>query len=145
MQHDHTLRLALAFTFFGFGMLNVGVAFIPAYWPNQTVFVLSACVALGASMLLDRIKVTQTLYSKAPSGRVKPWKTVFGFVGAAAIAPAIWGLALFFQQAPIGSGANTYRASVLAVFALHPFMCAYALLAASGRSNKNRRARRSGP
>jgi hypothetical protein len=80
--------------------------------------------------------------ARAPSAPVKLLRTFFAVVGAAAFLLAILGLALFFQQEPLGRGARIYPASVLAVFSLHPLACAYLVLAATGR--KIRRVHRDG-
>ena len=144
MPHDHALRLTLAWVFFGLGLLALGSAFVPAHWPSKDAFLVSGCLALAASVLLDRTKFTATFMARAPSGRVKFLKSFFLLFATVALVPAIVGLAFFFQQEPLGDGPNTYPGSVLALFALHPLACAYLTLAASGHSAK-RGGRRVGP
>jgi hypothetical protein len=144
MPRDHASRLTLAWVFFGLGVFVLGSAFVPAHWPSKDVLLALGCLALALSAVLDRTKITAVLWARAPSGRVKVLKSFFAIFGTAALVPAIVGLALFFQQEPVGEGRNTYPGSLLALFALHPLACAYLTLAASGRSTK-RGGRRVGP
>ena len=144
MTRDHALRLTLASTFFALGLVALGSAFVPIHWQAKDVLMVFGCLALAVSAVLDRTKVTATFWGRAPSGRVKVLKGFFAVFATLALIPAIIGLAFFFQQEPLGDGQRTYPGSILALFALHPFSCAYLTLAARGRSTK-RRGRRVGP
>ena len=144
MSQDQLLRLATAWTFFVLGCIAMATAYIPVHWPSFKGFVVAGCFALLLSALLSRRTFVIGLTARAPSGPVKLLKGFFAFAGAVAFSLAVLGLALFFQQAPIGSGARTYPASVLAVFSLGAFANAYLVLAGTGR-RKFRRFHRYGP
>ena len=142
MSHDQLLRLSTAWAFFGLGCVTLAAAFIPVQWPSANAFLVAGLLTLLLSVLLSRRTFAVDLMARAPSGPVKLLRTFFAIVGAAAFLLAILGLALFFQQEPLGSGVRTYPASLLAVFSLHPLACAYLVLAATGR--KTSRVRRTG-
>src|SRR5690606_18491421 len=130
MTRDHSLRLTLAFTFFGLGLIALGSAFVPIHWQSKNLFMVSGCLALAVSAVLDRTKITANFWARAPSGRIKVLKGFFAVFAALALVPAIIGLAFFFQQEPLGDGQRTYPGSILALFSLHPLSCAYLTLAA---------------
>jgi hypothetical protein len=133
MKHDHALRLCLSLTFFVLGIFALGSAFVPAQSEFKDLILASACVALAISAILTRLKFTSVFMTRAPSGPVGPLKAFFAFVGLAAIVPAILGLGLFLNQAPLGLAPSTFPGALLAVFSLFPLASAYLTLAASGR------------
>jgi hypothetical protein len=134
MSQDHSLRIATACTFFASGCVTLAAAFVPANWPSSDASIAVGCLALALSVLLSRRAFAIAFMGRAPSGPVSQLKGFFACVGALAFLLSVLGLALFFQQEPIGSGARNYPASLLAVFSLHPLVCAYLVLAATGRA-----------
>ena len=133
MAHDQLLRISIAWVFFGLGCITLSAAFIPVQWPSANAFLVVGLLTLVLSVFLSRRAFTVDLLARAPSGPVKLLRMFFAVVGVAAFLLAILGLALFFQQEPLGSGSRTYPASLLAVFSLHPLAYAYLVLAATGR------------
>ena len=143
MKHDHALRLLLAWGFFLLGLTVLGSAFVPANLGLKNALLLLGCAALALSLVLDRSKVFASFAERAPSGPVQKLRSFFAFAAMAAVLPALLGLALFFEQQPIGHGSSAFPGSILALFSLHPLVCAYLTLAGSGRGARG--LRRAGP
>jgi hypothetical protein len=89
--------------------------------------------------MLSRRKFAYDFMDRKPSGPVKLIKGVFATVGVVGFLLAVLGLALVFWQEPFGDAPRSFPASLLAVFSLHSLLCAYLVLAATGRATRRNR------
>ena len=139
VTQDHTSRLALAWTFFASGILILGVSFVPVHWPSQSILGIVGVIALVATMVLGRTSTARAFMGRSPSGSVKVLKGIFATACVLALPLAIIGVLLLFQEMPLGDKPRLFPNAMLAPLSLYPLVCAYLVLAASGRSAGGRR------
>jgi hypothetical protein len=139
MSRDHLSRIATACSFLGLGCLMLAAAFVPAQWQLSKPSIAVGCLALFISAMLSRRNFVHDFMERKPSGPVRALKGVFAAVGVVGFLLAVLGLALVFWQKPFGDGPRNFPASLLAVFSLHALVCAYLVLAATGRAGRRNR------